>query len=842
MTGRIISHYNILEKIGAGGMGEVFLAEDQRLGRKLALKVLPEEFTQDPERIKRFEQEARAASALNHPNIITIYEIGKDRSSHFIATEFIEGDTLWTLINEGQLTLIQGLDIAIQTASALQAAHNAGIAHRDIKPDNIMVRPDGYVKVLDFGLAKLTEQHPSSELDEPTKSLLETQPGLVMGTVAYMSPEQARGSRVDVRTDIFSFGIVLYEMFTGRRPFNGETISDMIVSLLASEPLPVSVHIPGIPPDLERLVGRMLVKDRDARCQTIQEVIAELKRIRSQVQIQSESGESFRLGSALSSSSLENAPTAFTFATNVVQGAASIPSYETSVSPAVTSEAQMRQTEGMTTQGKAAGFRVLMVTLIAIAVLLAGGLAALKFYRLDSRIDSIAVLPFVNEAKDQDAEYLGDGITEEIINTISQLPDVSVTSRNSVVRYKGKEADAQQVGRDLGVRAVLLGRILRRGENLMINAELVNADNGRQIWGERFERKFSDLMLVQQEISRSIAGKLRTKLTSPQQDQLAKTGTNNSEAYDLYLKGRYYWNQGTIESIKKADEYFEAAAGKDPQFAPALSGCAASHAAGCDQIAPREAMEKAKAVALAALKFDDSIADAHLTLAQVNSKYDWDFATAEREYKRAIGLNPNNSNARHLYAEFLSLMGRHDEARSEITAARSLDPLSLPINSDFGRILYYAGNYDDSITQFRRTIDLNQSFGPAHADLGLAYEQKGQIQEAILEQLRAKLLMNVSQEKLAELKTAFAANGSSGFWKSYLDLLISSSREKYVPKTDLASIHVRLGDLPMALNELEKAFQEKDTGLIALKVDPVYGPLRKNAQFTDLLRRIGLNQ
>ena len=864
MIGQTISHYRILSKIGAGGMGEVYLAEDERLGRKLALKILPEQFTQDVDRVRRFEQEARAASALNHPNIITIYEIGHVNTGagdlHFIATEFIEGETLRKRMLARNLEPDESLEIAIQCCNALQAAHNAGIAHRDIKPENIMLRPDGYIKILDFGLAKLTEQiSPDTDgYETPAKSVFETQPGIVMGTVDYMSPEQARGQRVDGRTDIFSLGVVVYEMVSGRRPFGGATVSDVIAAVLVSEPKRLSQHLPNVPAGLEQIVTRMLAKDREARYQSAQEVLNDLKRIKSRVESMNESRETAPLetpsvGPDISSSiKAENAPTANLYETNIgPQPAPRTPSqisYETNVissappaqAPPLSGAQTAPLAQSQTSRSKLRRF--LLPALAVIAILLAAGLIALRFATRDAKIDSIAVLPFTVAGADMDAEYLSEGIAEGIINTLSGWPELSVSSRNSVIQYKGREANAQAVGRELEVEAALLGSIRRLGGNLVVNTELVDTSNGRQIWGESFNLKTSDLLAIQDKITRSISNKLQLRLGDSSQSMTASAGTKDSEAYDLYLKGRYFWNQGTPEAMAKADELFEAAVAKDPTYALAAAGCAACHAAGSDGDRPQESMVKAKKVAMIALKVDDTLVDAHLTLAQVNLRYDWNFADAEREFKRAIELNQKHATARHRYAEFLALMGRRKEALDELNQARRLDPRSLPINTAFGTLAYYSRDYKDAIGHLRQTLEINKDFAPAHSSLGLAYEQQGNTQDAVLEFMRAKIAMREDPEKTSALKKAYAEGGREAFWREYLSQLTKEAEDHYVPQTAIAAVQLRLGENHKALAALEKAFEEKDGGLVELKVEPLFEPLRPNTKFSELLRRVGLAQ
>ncbi len=881
-TGSLIARYRILNKIGAGGMGEVYLAEDSSLGRKVAVKVLPEQFTQDSDRVRRFEQEAKSASSLNHPNIITIYEVGKHENLHFIATEFIEGETLRQQMNDDQLELVDALDVIVQAASALQAAHSVGIAHRDIKPENIMVRPDGYVKILDFGLAKLTEQTSTGDLaadqDAITKSLLETQPGLVIGTVAYMSPEQARGQRVDGRTDIFSLGIVLYELVCKRRPFTGATTSDMIAALLVSEPPKLSAQLPNVPLELERIVSRMLIKDREQRYQTAQEVLSDLKRVKARLDLlglnadeADETAETLPLKLPTNEApkplvSDEKALAASddfatSYAVNLApattaSGKQNLPeqSFETSIAPVATFSPQpapqtisqvASSTVSETTKivGPPRRSRKLVYALLAV-VALAIIVIALTWRAASGSdaVDSIAVLPFINETQDSEAEYLTEGITESLINTLSELPELSISSRNAVIQYKGKEQDARKVGQELEVKAVLIGRLTRRGNEVRVNAELVDTRNGRQIWGDNFTRRTSDLLALQEEITQKLAGKLRPRFAESNSNSLAKVGTENAEAYELYLKGRYYWNQGTPDAMKKADEFFEAAAGKDSRYAEAVAGCAACHAAGSDGETPQESMTKAKQVALAALKADGNLVDAHLTLAKVNFRYDWDFAMAEREFKRAIELDPNSAVAHQRYAEFLALMGRHNEAETEVWKARSLDPRSLPVNQAIGAIQYYAKNYDHAAEHLKKTLAIDDKYAPAHTSLGLVFEQTGKKQDAVVELLRAKLLMGERGEYLTSLKKAYAESNEAGFWRRELEHLNEQATQRYVPSSSMAALHTRLGETDLAMAALEKGLAEKDGGMVELKVEPVFEPLRKLPKFGDLLKRIGLTQ
>ncbi|MDQ2920851.1 MAG: serine/threonine-protein kinase, partial [Acidobacteriota bacterium] len=553
MAGQFFGPYQINARIGTGGMGEVYLAQDSRLGRKVALKMLPDYFTRDDERVRRFQQEARAASALNHPNIITIYEIGQIDSRHFIATEFIEGETLRQRMARTRMKIGEVLEVATQVAGALTAAHQAGIAHRDIKPGNIMLRPDGVVKVLDFGLAKLTEQK-GDDLEAAT--LVNTKQGIVMGTAHYMSPEQARGQKIDARTDLFSLGAVLYEMVAGGVPFEGETMMDVLASILEKEPPPLTRHLPEAPKELQRIVIKALRKHVDGRYQTSKDMLADLKSLKEEMEFEA------KLESSTAPDSIDRV-------------AAASSDRQAMVGPA---QKLARQTGKISSAeyliGEIKRHRAVVAAVVAILVIAAAAIVYSSLAGRGETIDSVAVLPFVNASSDENAEYLSDGITESIIYNLSQLPNLKVMSRSSVFRYKGKETDPQLVGRELSVRAVMTGRVIQRGDGLMISAELVDARDNRLLWGQQYNRKMTDILAVQGEISREISEKLRLRLTGEEQKRLTKGYTENAEAYQLYLKGRYYWNKRTEDGYKKGIEQFLRAIEKDPTYALAYTGLA----------------------------------------------------------------------------------------------------------------------------------------------------------------------------------------------------------------------------------------------------------------------------
>jgi len=819
VAGTKLGRYEIRAKIGEGGMGEVYLALDTELGRTLAIKILPEALASNQLRLERFIQEARAASALNHPHILTIYEIGTTGATHFIATEFIDGETLRQRISKG-MKLAEGLEVAIQTAGALASAHEASIIHRDIKPENIMVRRDGYIKLLDFGLAKLTE--PSIvDSEAPTRAKVDTREGTVMGTPNYMSPEQAQGTKVDARTDLWSLGAVLYEMVTGQVPFAGKTPTETISLVLQKEPAPLTRYTHEVPAELDRIVTKALTKDLEARYQTAKDLLIDLRNLKRKLEVDAE---------------IDRTVPSELRATTTASGAAA------SASPRTAHAAS-------SAEYIVSGIKQHKFALALGLIVLAAGAVGFGMYlharNTEVAIDSIAVLPFQNRSTEPDSEYLSEGLAESLIYRLSQLPNLKVSPTSLVFRYKGQEIDPIKVGKDLGVSAVLSGRITQRGDNLTISAELVDVRYNKLLWGEQYDRKTSELLATQREIAREIVDTLKLKV-SGQERGVAKHYTESNEAYQLYLKGRFYYNKRTDEGMQKSLEYYQQAIAKDPTFALAYSGVADTYDLLCapdagGTLPPNEVMPKAKAAAQKAIEIDESLAEPHVSLAHVRYYYDRDWAAAEREFKRAIELNPNYPQAHHWYAIYLMWSGRTNEGLAEIRRAQELDPLSLPINMTVGWLLCDAQRIDEGIDQLRKTLEMDPAFVVAHVRLGYCYERKGAYDGAIAESQRI-FDLGAKSLGIAGLGRAYAMAGKRNEAQKELAELQELSKQRYVSPGLFALIYAAVGDKDQAFAWLEKAVAEHDLFTARLKVDQRFDPLRSDPRFADLVKRVGLPQ
>jgi serine/threonine-protein kinase len=819
-----ISHYRVIRKLGSGGMGEVYLVEDTKLRRKAALKILSLELTRNEGQLHRFEQEAIATSALNHPNILTIYEVGSEEGKHFIATEYIEGETLRERLGRNRMAVSEILDASIQIASAMASAHQAGIIHRDIKPENIMVRTDGYVKVLDFGIAKLTESfsaHQPESGADATVVLAHTEPGVVIGTPHYMSPEQTRGSKVDLRADIFSLGVVMYEMVTGQRPFAGSTPVEVIVSILEKTPPPLTEQSPDVPAELQRIVSKAMAKDTGSRYQSAEDLLADLKSLKAQ------------WDSSVGLNRAAGATAATPAGSGHNSGGAAVTT--PMQAPFTTSSAEYLLTEIR---------RHKKGVLLALAALLiaAAGLGYFTFSGHE-RIESLAILPFVNVGGDAEGEYLSDGVTDSLINSLSQLPGLEVMSHYSVFKYKGGDQDPHVVGRELGVHAVLTGRIVQRGDSITISTELVDARHNTHIWGDREVWKLTRIAAAEETIAKVISEKLRLRLSGDQEKRMSKPHTENPEADQLYMKGRFYWNRRSPDDLRKGIECFNQAIEKDPTYAPAYAGLADSYniqarLAGSDS---KDLVQKAKAAAIKALELDDT-AEAHTSLGDIKSNYEWDWAGAEREFLRAIALNPNYATAHQWYAALLVMTGRTDEALREIQRAQELDPLSPIITAASAGIYFYGRQYDRAVEQVAKTRELDSSFPLTPLIAGWCYTEKRMYAQAIDEYQKRLGAGRIQSAAMAGLAITKALSGRTDEARKLLGDLVEQYNQNRTGPCDVALVYTYLGDKDTAFVWLDKAYDQHDPGLYRIKADPFYDPLRDDARFKDLLGRVGLPQ
>jgi serine/threonine protein kinase/TolB-like protein/cytochrome c-type biogenesis protein CcmH/NrfG len=816
-----VSHYRILSRIGAGGMGEVYLAEDTKLSRKVAIKVLPLESMGDQSAHKRLKREAQSAANLDHQNICAIHEVGEEDGRSFIVMQYVEGETLDTLIRRKPLELREALDIAGQIADALAEAHSRGIIHRDIKPQNIMVTPRGQVKVLDFGLAKVVRERALVESEAETESWLTT-PGTIIGTVPYMSPEQVRGEELDARSDIFSFGAVLYEIVTGHQPFSAESAAATFSSILTQEPLPLARYSREVPAELERIVRKTLHKKRDERYQTARDLLIDLKNLKHRLEFDAEmerSKESLSSGGATTVASVGQMSVA----------TATDPVIRTGENATRTISSDDSMVSGVTRhkRGTVLVLIALMITVSAVVYLAVGSKS--------KAIDSLAVLPFVNEGADPDTEYLSDGITESLINSLSQLPNLKVMSRNSVFNFKGSATDAQAAGRGLNVRAVLTGRLVKRGENLSISAELIDTRDNSHLWGEQYSRRLADMLVVQEEITRQISEKLRLKLTGEDEKLLTKRYTDNTDAYQLYLRGRYYLNKRSAEAIKKGRDFFQQAIDKDPAYALAYSGISDSYALLAAQAAlsPREAYPAALTAARKAVELDAALGEGHASLAHVKFHMD-DLAAAEQEFARAIEIKPNYSPAHQWQSEYLAATGRRDEAFAAARKALEFDPLDLAANAQLAALLIGAQEYDKAITQLQKTLEIDPSYFLAHLHLGNIYLQTERFPEAIAEFKRTASLTG-SNRGLESLGLVYAMLGRRDEARRVLAEMEARSKQQYVDPFDVALIYAVLKEKEQTLAWLEKARDENPHSISRLKSDKRFDFLRSDPRFIKLL-------
>jgi len=795
MIGEIVTHYRILEKIGEGGMGVVYRGEDTRLGRQVAVKFLSSELSADPIALERFQREARAASALNHAHICAVYDVGQYGNLPFLVMELLEGQTLRKRVSGRPLPIDALLEYAVQAADALDAAHGLGIVHRDVKSANIFVTARDQIKVLDFGLAKLAQ--PDDVIASADTTLAAghspnaTVAGQTLGTLSSMSPEQARGDDIDGRTDIFSLGTAIYEMATGREPFTGKTSALTFNAILNERPAPPSSINPLVPAELDHVIDKALEKDRTMRYQSAAELRADLKRL------QRETGSS-RL-------------------TPISHPAMSS---KTAVEPARPNR------------------RPLLIGLAAAAVVIvAAGAYFLRGWGA-SNFDSVAVLPFVAAGGAGETDYLTDGITETLINNLTQLPGLRVSARSVVFRYKNKDTDAQQIGRDLNVGAVVTGRVTVRGDRLVIQAELMNVADGSQLWGDQYNRPVSDLLAVQDDIAGEILDKIQPRLSGAERKKVTKRHTDDPVAYQTYLQGRYHWNKGTIAGYKKAIEYFQQAIAKDPNYALAYAGLADSYLLlGSYWV---EAVTDAKSAAEQALKLDPNLAEAYVAQGHIKLLLDWDWSAAERAFTQGISLNPSSAIAHSQYALCLATLNRVPDAIAEVRRAQELDPLSPMVNSDLGWYLLYGGQTAEAIAQFRKTLEFDANSVSAHRGLGIALSQDGHHDEALTHLKQALNLSENSPVILGHIGAAYAAAGRRGDADRVLEDLDREATRQYVPSSAMAMVHAAKGDRTRALDLLEKAYDEHDFAITQIGIAPWFKTLKDDPRFVKLIARLGL--
>ena len=823
-------------------MGEVYLAQDTKLDRKVALKVLIADVASKPDRMERFIREAKSAAALSHPNIAQVFEIGEHEGTHYIAMEFIDGMTLRDKIHLEHTELRKLLRHLQHVAEGLSKAHAVGIIHRDLKPDNIMITRDGHAKILDFGLAKLTERRGDDETrgrgDEGETLIAAsprppvaasdniTSPGLIMGTVGYMSPEQAQGriDAIDHRSDIFSFGCILFETATGRKPFEGDSVIKSLHSLIY-EPAPAVKDLnPAAPAELQRIIRRCLAKDKEDRYQSIKEVAIELKELRRE---------------------LENAPDFDATVPPLSRIETSTTTTNNSILPSTATQSAVPSTvssaEYLLTQIGKHKRRVFVAAALGVVLLIGAGV---WFYKLrtsagaSDSIKSIAVLPFQNNSNDPDTEYLSDGLAESLIFRLSQLPGLKVSPTSSVMRYKGKETDIPNIAKELGVDTVMTGHLLKRGDDFDISVELVDVRNNKTLWGEQYQRKMSDLMATQREIAASVTDKLQLRLAGSQNTGIVKRYTNNNEAYQLWMKARFYFARRTNEDIRRAIDLYKEATKLDPNFALAYVGIAEAYNTmpSYPYAAPNDVDPLAKEAVKKALELDPDLAEAHTVAGMIAATYDWDWKKAESEFKRALELNPNLALTHYRYGwTFLSPLGRHEEAIAEMKRAMELEPLSLIQGANFAAVYMYARQFDLANEQARKTLDLDPNFFGSIVWMSHIHNLRGNYEESLkLTGARREYAANLRPDEiyvLVKLGRRAEAEKAMKDWKEL-------GKTKPISHYWMAVAEMALGDKDAAFAALEESYRQHDWFLQRIQVDPFMDPLRDDPRFASLVKRL----
>jgi serine/threonine-protein kinase len=778
MIGETISHYKIIEKLGEGGMGVVYKAEDTNLGRKVALKFLPPDLTRDSEAKTRFTQEAKAASALDHPNVCTIYEVGETGEGQlFMAMACYEGEILKERIGRDPLKLDEAIDIVQQIGQGLAKAHAKEIVHRDIKPANILVTDDGLIKILDFGLAKLAGQ---------TRL---TRTGTIMGTVAYMSPEQARSGEVDQRTDVWSLGAVLYEMVTGELPFRGEHEQATIYSILNDEPKPLTDFHEGVQKEVAQVVKRALAKSPDDRYPTMSDMLADLHSCQEKAE-----------------------------AKMIAEG-----------------EDHSRETRRKKT---------LLYSSIAAVVVLLVVVGLFLLPERDEGIDSIAVLPLENLSGDPEQEYFADGMTDELISSLAKVSALRVISRTSVMRYKDTDKSLPDIAEELNVDAIVEGSVLRSGDRIRISAQLIHATKDQHLWAESYERDLHDVLSLQRELARVIANTINIELTPQEQSALASTRLITPEAHEAYLKGRFHWNKRTREGLEKSLGFFEQAIADDPEYALAYAGLADAYIVLADigYRTPSDCYPQAKELVERALEIDEHLAEAHNSQAYIMGMHEWRWVEAELGFKRAIELNTNYATAHQWYAEYLFTLGRFDEAIREAQRAQELDPLSVIIHTMAGVTFYYANQYGRAIEQLQKALEIDDDFYWALYYRAQSLEEQGQYDEAFEGYLRALQALGLREEEMGRLRLIYNTSDLQGYYRWLIDEGFEELGSPYILRYHVVVACAFLGEKVLAFEMLERLFRERHRDAVAMAVEPAFAELRSDPRFADLLRRMGMEQ
>jgi len=796
-SGTKLGPYEIKTPLGAGGMGEVYRARDARLARDVAIKVLPESVSNDAERLWRFEQEARAVAALNHPNVMSVHDIGAQDATHYIVTELLEGKTLRERLKSGALTSSRTAEYATQIAHGLAAAHEKGIVHRDLKPENLFVTKDGRIKILDFGLAKLTQAQAGSAHSAPTISG-ETEPGLVMGTVGYMSPEQVRGQTADHRADIFAFGAILYEMLTGKRAFQKPTSPETMNAILNEDP-GISQAVLNLPLALQRIVHRCLEKNPEQRFQSASDLAFALEAL-------SDSGSSL-------SSGTRNA---------------------TEMPPSASVPRMRRWAIGIASAS--------VLALLTVAIMNVGGWRNQLLGRRGSpTIQSLAVLPMENLTGDASQEYFSDGMTDELITELSKLSALKVISRTSVMQYKSTKKTLPQISRELGVDGIIEGSVAREGEQVRITVQLLDGPNDRHLWAHSYQKELPGILALQSDVARAIAIEIKVHVSPDERIRLATIRLVNPEAHEAYLRGNSYFSQPSEAAWRNGLQSFEKAVTIDPNYALGYAALSDAYVElGSDSVLPaNEAYPRAKAAALRALELDDNLSEAHLALANLRHWYDWDFPGAEREYKRAIELSPSDARVHADYAFFLCRMGRSEEAIAEARHALESDPLSVLAQRRLGVVLHYSRRYDEAIEQYRKVLQSFPNMFFVRYQLARVYIAKGRYEQAAAEVRKLEEIGGSSDMLNSLLGVAYAFAGKKGEAIEIQSALKEKRKRAFVHPYLIAEIYIGLGEKQQALDWLEKAYEERDDWVVWFKCDPIPDSLRSEARFQALMHRIG---